>query len=109
MNPAAILASLWADGVSITLASDGVNLVAPAGRLTPSQREFIKANKPALIDFLVEASATTESVIAAAMKRCDEFNDSDADRRQMRQDVLALPPHLHEDLLEHFNGKPTKL
>lgn len=106
MNPTTLLAELWADGVSITLAPDGTNLAAPAGRLTPAQREFIKANKPALIDFLVQARATTEAVIAAAMKRSDQFNDSAASREQMRLDVMAVPPHLQADLLEHFQQAP---
>jgi hypothetical protein len=107
MNPTTILAELWADGVSITVAPDNANLVAPANRLTPAQREFIKAHKPALIDFLMQARATTDAVIAAAMRRCDQFNDNEAAREQMRQDVLTVPPHQQADLLDHFNGKPV--
>lgn len=43
-------------------------------------------------------------VIAAAMRRCDQFNDSAAAREQMRLDVLAVPAHQQQDLLDHFNG-----
>lgn len=106
MTPTALLAELWSNGVSITLADDGVNLVAPAGCLTPAQREFIKANKPALIEFLMQASATTDAVIAAAMHRCDQFNDNEAAREQMRLDVLTVPPHQQADMLEHFQQAP---
>ena len=106
MNPTTILAELWEEGVCITLAPDSANLVAPANRLTQQQRDFIKANKPALIDFLVSTQEITIAAIAAAMSRCDQFGDNAAAREQMRLDVLAVPPHLHADLLDHFNGKP---
>lgn len=108
MNPSTILVELWDAGVSIELAPDGVNLAAPAGRLTPSQRDFVKANKPALINFLVQARATTSQVIAAAMRRCDEFNDSDQAREEMRQQCMELSPAMQADLLAHFQGKPVK-
>lgn len=107
MNPTTILCELWADGVSITLAPDGTNLAAPANRLTPEQRQIIKANKPALIEFLVQTSAITDQVIKAAMARCDQFNDNAAAREQMRLDVLAVPPHQQQDLLDHFQNKPV--
>jgi len=108
MNPTTIMAELWADGVSITLASDGVNLVAPAGRLTPAQRQFIREHKPALIDFLLATRATTDAVIESAMRRCDEYGDNEAAREQMRQDCINTPTHLQADLLAHFQGKPSK-
>jgi len=108
MNPTTIMAELWADGVSITLASDGVNLVAPAGRLTPAQRQFIREHKPALIDFLLATRATTDAVIESAMRRCDDFDDGEAAREQMRQDCINTPTHLQADLLAHFQGKPSK-
>ena len=106
MNANDILCELLAEGTALRLTPDKTNLVAPAGRLTPSQRERIKTNKPELIAFLVAAHATTTELIAAAMKRCDEFNDSEAAREQMRRDCLELSPELQADLLEHFRGKP---
>lgn len=108
MNPSTILAELWDAGVSIELAPDGVNLAAPAGRLTPAQRQFIREHKPALIEFLLATRATTDAVIASAMRRCDEFGDNDQAREQMRRDCLATPAHLHQDLLDLFNGKPAQ-
>lgn len=91
-------------GLSVRLGDGGALLVTPAAAITPELREVIRRHRSELLALLL-----TKAVIAAAMHRCDEFNDSDADRQKMRQDVLALPPHLHADLLEHFNGKPTKL
>ena len=107
MNPHELLVALWAEGVTVRLAPGGKNLAA-AGRLTPGQRDLVLTHKPELIAFLVAAHATTTALIAAAMKRCDEFNDGPLAREQMRQDCLALPPHLRADLLEHFQGKPVK-
>jgi hypothetical protein len=43
-------------------------------------------------------------LIAAAMRRCDQFNDDDAKRAQMRGDCLELSPRLQLDLLNHFKG-----
>ena len=42
-------------------------------------------------------------LMAAAMRRCDHFNDSEVAREAMRQDVLATPAHLQQDLLDYFN------
>ena len=42
-------------------------------------------------------------LMAAAMRRCDHFNDGEKAREDMRQDVLATPAHLQQDLLEYFN------
>lgn len=41
-----------------------------------------------------EKTALAQELIEAAMKRCDEFNDSDQARAEMRQDCLSLPAHL---------------
>lgn len=107
MKPTTLLAELWADGTTITLAPDGVNLAAPPNRLTPEQRQIIKANKPALIEFLLQTSAITDAVIAAAMRVCDRHGDNAAARQQMLQDVQAVPPHQQQDLLDHFQNKPV--
>jgi hypothetical protein len=40
------------------------------------------------------------------MKRCDQFNDSEAAREQMRKDCLSLSPAMQADLLAHFNEVP---
>ena len=55
------------------------------------------------------AQRLAKELIAAAMRRCDEFGDGEAARQEMCRDCLALPPHLQADLLEHFQGKPAGL
>ena len=107
MNPHELLVALWAEGVTVRLAPGGKNLAA-AGRLTPGQRDLVIANKPSLIDFLASAHTTTVLLIQAAMRRCDQFNDGDEARQEMRQQCLELPPQLQLDLLQHFQGKPVK-
>ena len=54
------------------------------------------------------ARRLAKELIAAAMRRCDQFNDGEAARQEMRQQCLELPPHLQADLLQHFQGKPVK-
>lgn len=105
MNPSAIVIDLWNAGIPVRLTQDHQNLVVPAGRLTVAQRAMVLQNKPALIQFLVEAHATTERLLHAAMKVCDRHGDGDAARQDMRDQCLSLPPHLQDDLLAHFRGE----
>lgn len=51
----------------------------------------------------------TARLIAAAMRVCDQYNDTDAKREEMRQDCLDTPHHLRQDLLDYFMGKPAPL
>jgi hypothetical protein len=88
MTPQTILNELWAAGIDLQLSDDGVNLVAPAGKLSDANRQMVLSNKPALIE--------------AAMRACDRHNDSEAAREQMRADCLDTPLHLRTDLLDHF-------
>jgi hypothetical protein len=53
------------------------------------------------------AHRLAKEVIAAAMRRCDQFNDSDQARADMRQQLMELSPAMQADLLDHFNGKPV--
>lgn len=55
------------------------------------------------------AHRLTKELIAAAMRRCDEFNDGELARQEMRQQCLELPPDLQADLLDHFQRKPANL
>ena len=52
---------------------------------------------------------TLNALLEAAMRRCDQFNDGDKAREEMREQVLEVPPHLRQDLLDHFMGRPTNL
>ena len=107
MNPHEILIALWADGVMVKLTPDANNLAVPAGRLNNHQRDLLLSNKAELVAYLVSARTTTTALIASAMRRCDQFNDSDQARAEMRQQCQELPPHLQSDLLDHFLGKPV--
>ena len=108
MTPEIILADLLASGIepSVTPAQAGV--VVPAGKLSPSQRAAVLTHKPDLIAYLLESSRITVQLLEAAMRRCDQFNDGEKARQDMREQVLETPPHLRHDLLEHFLGKPPK-
>ena len=48
-------------------------------------------------------------LMAAAMRRCDQFNDDDKARQDMREQVLETPPQLRQDLLDHFMCRPPTL
>ena len=73
--------------------------------MTAEQRATVLENKPDLIQYLHDAHDTTERLLDAAMKVCDEHGDSDAARQDMREQCLETPVHLHADLLDHFTGK----
>lgn len=45
---------------------------------------------------------TVTALLAAAMRRCDEFKDSEKARQDMREQILETPHHLRQDLLNHF-------
>jgi len=55
---------------------------------------------------IFENRVLAQDLMDAAMRRCDEFNDSEKARQEMREQILELPPELRQDLLDHFNGKP---
>lgn len=55
------------------------------------------------------AHRITAKLIEAAMRRCDEYGDSETAREEMRRQCLSLTPHRQADLLEHFQGRPPTL
>ena len=73
-----------------------------------AERAAVLAHKPDLIAYLLESSRITVQLLESAMRRCDQFNDSEKARQDMRKQVLETPPHLRQDLLEHFLGKPPQ-
>lgn len=109
MTPEAILADLIQCGIEPAVTPDGTGIEVPAGRLTDTQRAAIKAHKSELIAAIMESARVTAQLLEAAMRRCDEFNDSDKARQDMREQVLETPPHLRQDLLDHFMGRPPTL
>ena len=109
MTPETILADLLASGIEPSVTPDQTGIVVPAGKLSPSQRAAVLTHKPDLIAYLLEPSRITVQLLEAAMRRCDQFNDSDKARQDMREQILETPPHLRQDLLDHFMGRPTGL
>ena len=107
MTPEAILADLIQCGIEPSVTPDKTGIVVPAGKLTEAQRAAVLGHKKELIAYLVESSRITARLLEAAMRRCDQFNDSDKARQDMREQILETPPHVRQDLLDHFLGKPT--
>ncbi|APW47032.1 hypothetical protein [Rhodoferax antarcticus] len=109
MTPAEMLADLFHDDIDVRLADDGLNVVvsAPTGKLTDHHRRLVRGSKPELIGFLLDVERTTALLIAAAMRCCDRHGDGAQARDDMRQQCKDTPPHLRQDLLDHFNGKPA--
>ena len=105
MTPETILADLIQSGIDPSLTPDKTGIVVPAGRLTDGQRAAVLGHKAALIAYILESARVTEQLLEAAMRRCDQFNDSEKAQQDMRQQVLETPLHLRQDLLEHFQGK----
>ena len=49
------------------------------------------------------AELLTARLIAGAMRACNRWGDGPEARNNMREDVLATPPELRAELLQHFN------
>lgn len=103
-----ILAELWASGITPRLTEEGTGIAVPAGRLSPGQRAAVISHKAELVEFLQAARATTAELLKAAMVACDHWGDSEPARQAMRDECLALPPHLQADLLAHFTNAYRK-
>ncbi len=108
MKPETILADLLDSGIEPSVTPDQTGIVVPAGKLSPAQRAAVLAHKPGLIAYLLESSRITVQLLEAAMRRCDQFSDSEKARQDMREQVLQTPLHLRQDLLDHFLGKPPQ-
>lgn len=107
MTPETIIANLLESGIEPTVTPDQTGIVVPAGKLSQTQRAAVLAHKTDLIAYLLESSRVTAQLLGAAMRRCDQFNDSDKARQDMREQILETPAHLRQDLLEHFLGQST--
>lgn len=108
MTPDTLLHDLLQAGIEPGLTPDGQNITVPARRLTDSQRAAIRQFKFELIERLQESARVTTELLAAAMRRCDQFNDGPEAREQWRQDVLGTPLHLRSDLLDFLNAQPQQ-
>ena len=105
MGAAELLQQVRTAGLRLYVA-DGKLLVTPASMLTDALRAALRARMPEMLELLAEAHQTTVKPLAAAIKVCDLYGDSEAAREEMRQQCLELPPQLQADLLDHFTRKP---
>ena len=103
MTPEAILADLIQCGIEPSVTPDKTGIVVHAGKLTETQRAAVLGHKPALIARILESARVTTLLLEAAMRRCDQFNDSDKARQDMREQILEIPPHQRQELLDYFN------
>ncbi len=103
MQAAQVLNVLWGQGFTVTLADNGGLKVSPSSTLQDSQRELLREHRSEIVTLLIDAQATTAQLLAAAMRACACHHDGEPARAQMRQDCMATPPHLRNDLLAHFN------
>lgn len=82
------------DGDRLKIAGDPDAVEVWAPRLRPYKAELIAR--------LINSSQITHELLQAAMRACDHHGDDEPARQQMRDEVLATPPHLRADLLDHF-------
>jgi hypothetical protein len=102
MDAISVYRRLYDAGLSLSAAGQKL-LAAPASRLTDELRDLIRDNKPQLMSLLAESHKTTADLLAAAMRACDQYGDSEQAREQMRSDCMTTPLHLRADLLAHLN------
>ncbi|QHE86520.1 hypothetical protein [Hydrogenophaga sp. BPS33] len=107
MTSAELCQAIYAAGMTVRADGDAL-VVKPAERLTPELRATVLAHKPELLDFLLEAHATTEALLETAARACDHWGDSPAARQQMRQEIEDTPAHLRADLLDHLRSAYPK-
>lgn len=108
MTAAVLYQRALASGVTLRLV-DGKVKAAGSHEALAELVPQLRGCKPELIEFLAAAHKTAAALIAAAMRVCDHYDDNDAKREEMRQDILATPHHLRQELLDYFSGKPTPL
>jgi hypothetical protein len=104
MTPETILADLLESGIELGVTPDNTGILVPAGKLSPGQRAAVLAHKLDLISYLLESMSIKAQLLDAALQRCEEFKDIEKHRQDMREQILETPPHLRQDLLEHFLG-----
>jgi hypothetical protein len=97
-----ILNMLRVEGFNVTSTDNGGLKISPSSSLPSDLRELIRVNKAEISKLLDDSKASTSSLIAAAMKVCDHYSDTDTARSDMRLDCINTPQHMQSDLLEHF-------
>lgn len=119
MNAAAIIRKASEAGVHLRLVGSAIKAKGNQAALEKLLPE-LRAHRPAVLAFLREQATPaavdqmrldplTAQLLAAAMRVCDRYGDSDKARQEMRDDVINTPPDLRRGLLYHLKGDPPSL
>jgi len=68
----------------------------------PTDKRGVSAVSSVGVTAIFENRISVEELIQAAMRACDHWGDSDEARQEMKRQCLEVPPHLREELREHF-------
>lgn len=103
--------ALREDANEVRLMANPANLANLANRPAGNDEPEI-SHKPPELAGLAKLAISHDSpelllarLMAAAMRACDHWGDSEKARQEMRQQCLEIPPHLREDLLNYFNSQ----
>lgn len=108
MTPEAILTDLLESSIKPNVTPDQCGIVVPAGTLSAAQRYAMLTHIPDLITYLLESSGITRPLLAAAMRQCDQFNDTEKALQDMCQQMLETQTLLQQDLLDDLRVAPAQ-
>ncbi len=94
---------LFERGLSVAVEGDRL-VVAPAHRLDDALRQYIRSNKPVLVD-LIRTWAVLESAINAC---CDARRDTPENRAALLADAWHEPADSWAWLTAYFNGESAR-
>jgi hypothetical protein len=101
MNAVEVAAAAHAAGLQVLV--DGLDLVVrPADRITPEVRSLLAGVKAEVVEHLSACQRITPMLLAAAMRVCDYYDDSEQARADMRAAVLDTPLYMRLDLMHHL-------
>jgi hypothetical protein len=101
-DPTTLIRRALDAGVELRFADGQIKLVGKRAAVA-EWAPRLRPHRQAVLDRVTESGRLTAQLMVAAMRRCDDFNDSEQARQAMRQDILATPLHLRQDLMDHFN------
>ena len=102
MHANEVLRTLWASGIRLALTDDGKLHAWPSERLKDYHREQIRKNRQQIVEFLNEAHQKAQELTELAMLACEYWGDGAEARSEMMDQLREVPPHLTDDLIQHF-------
>jgi hypothetical protein len=101
MSAATLIREAEAAGVELRVENGKVK--ASGDRAAVAEMlDQLRDHKEEIVALLAEAHATTNQLVAAAMRCCDFYNDTEDARDEMRLACREIPQHLRFDLFDHF-------